>query len=362
MNILHMQLSGDIGGIATLSREIYKYSEDNNCFVFLFEGGCVADELVEQGAKVYVLDASHIFSSKAKKQYFEICKENDIQVLVSHTGCFMEYQMILYLKKRLPGVKVVMYEHCDMRDAIGKGWKRIINLWLYKKAFRIAEAGIAISEYVKSTAIAIEPRNPDKIHVIYNGIDIRKFGYVERKRTKQMRLIYVGRMIPVKGCKLLVEAMSLLPSDIDVKLTFVGEGPEKEVCEEYAKELEIENKVIFLGQRTDVPELLSEADAFVHPAIWEEGFGLAIVEALATGLPCIAFQKGAIPELIECGYNGFYTDNITPQGIVEMIEKLYSIFKSDNFYQMSKNAVESAIKFDIINTVENLHTIYQNLF
>ena len=74
MNVLHMQLSGGFGGIATLSREISKYSQDQNVFVFLFEGGCVADEMKAEGIPVYVLNASHKSNSKAKQEYLDICR------------------------------------------------------------------------------------------------------------------------------------------------------------------------------------------------------------------------------------------------------------------------------------------------
>lgn len=361
MNVLHMQLSGGFGGIATLSREINRYSNDNNYFVFLFEGGCVADELQDDGAVVYVLNSSHIFVAKAKKQYLQICMENNIDVLVSHTGCFMEFQIILYLKKKLPSLKVIMYEHCNMSDAMGTGWKRKVNLFLYRKAFKIADAGVAISKYVKTTAVKIEKKDSEKIRVIYNGIDINKFHYVERERTEQMRLIYVGRIVPEKGCKCLIEAFHLLPENVNVSLTLVGDGEEKEACEKYVEKLNLQHKVTFLGQRRDIPDLLAKADAFVHPAICEEGFGLTIVEGLSTGLPCIAFEKGAIKELIEPELNGFYSDDTTSAGMAELIKKLYGIFVGEGFDEMAKNASKSASKFDIKNTVIGLHNLYIKL-
>lgn len=100
MNVLHMQLSGGFGGIATLSREISKYSQDQNVFVFLFEGGCVADEMKAEGIPVYVLNASHKSDRKAKQEYLDICRKHNIDVIVSHTGCFMEFRILLFLKKK----------------------------------------------------------------------------------------------------------------------------------------------------------------------------------------------------------------------------------------------------------------------
>ena len=358
MNVLHMQLSGGFGGIATLSRTINQYSQDRNFFVFLFEGGCIADELKQSSAGVYVLNSPHWSASNAKKQYKKICEENKVDVLVSHTGCFLEFQIILLLKKQFPHLKVIMYEHCDMDMAMGAGIKRKINLYLYRKTFRIADAGVAISNFVKQTAIEIDPRFPEKIHVIYNGIDTEKFNYVKRNRKKELRLIYVGRIVPEKGCKILIEAISKLPKDIELKLVIAGDGTQYDECVALSKQLGLQNQIEFLGSRNDVSELLAKTDVFVHPVTCEEGFGITLAEALATGLPCIAFEKGAVKELIEDGVNGFCTRDVSVEGMSRLIEKMYTLFSSEKFEEMSYNAAISGKKYDIKNTVQQLHELY----
>ena len=221
MNVLHMQLSGGFGGIATLSREISKYSQDQNVFVFLFEGGCVADEMKAEGIPVYVLNASHKSDKKAKQEYLDICRKHNIDVIVSHTGCFMEFRILLFLKKKIPTVKIFMYEHCDMADAMGSGWKGIVNRMLYRKCFSMAQGGIAISKYVKRTALQLTPGEDSKIEVVYNGVDLDKFQYIKRERKDYLRIIYVGRIVPEKGCDLLIQAISDLPQNVKVKVFFV---------------------------------------------------------------------------------------------------------------------------------------------
>lgn len=358
MNVLHMQLSGGFGGIATLSREINKFSDDNNVFVFLFEGGCIADEIKNTGTPVYILESSHFFSWKAKHEYLEICKKNSIDVVVSHTGCFMEFQILLYLKKRIPKLKVFMYEHCDMKDAIGYGWKGKVNLFFYKRCFSMAEKGIAISSYVKSTALQLTPGETNKIDVIYNGINLEKFNYIQRKRTKCLRLVYVGRLIYMKGCRLLIQAVSELIKDIQVKVVFVGTGDDMQVCRELADKLNVQDNIQFVGQSNQVIDYLQAADVFVHPAVCSEGFGITLIEAMATGLPCIAFKKGAIPELITNGREGFLTDDDTVKGLVKMIAEMYEKLLDGSIEQMSKAATEKAKKFDIKTTARKLHMLY----
>ena len=77
-----------------------------------------------------------------------------------------------------------------------------------------------------------------------------------------------------------------------------------------AAELGVQDKISFEGKSNRVRDYLYAADVFVHPARCPEGFGITLVEAMATGLPCIAFEKGAIPELITSGREGFLEKDV----------------------------------------------------
>lgn len=359
MNVLHMQLSGGFGGIATLSREISKYSQDQNVFVFLFEGGCVADEMKAEGIPIYILNASHKSDKKAKREYLDICRKHNIDVIVSHTGCFMEFRILLFLKKKIPTAKIFMYEHCDMVDAMGTGWKSIVNRMLYRKCFSMAQGGIAISKYVKGTALQLTPGEDSKIEVVYNGVDLDKFQYIKRERKDYLRIIYVGRIVPEKGCDLLIQAISDLPRNVKVKAFFVGEGTDMLECKRMVAELGVQDRISFEGKSNRVRDYLNAADVFVHPARCAEGFGITLVEAMATGLPCIAFEKGAIPELITNGREGFLEKDVDAGKLAEMISHMYEKLCDGSIEAMSRDAAEKAHAFDIKVTAHKLHELYK---
>ncbi len=82
----------------------------------------------------------------------------------------------------------------------------------------------------------------------------------------------------------------------------------------------------FTGRRTDVPQLLQQADLFVHPAVWEEGFGITLIEAMASGVPCLAFPKGAIPGNHRTGDRRLLTEEVSAAALTAGINRALELF------------------------------------
>jgi glycosyltransferase involved in cell wall biosynthesis len=138
---------------------------------------------------------------------------------------------------------------------------------------------------------------------LYNGIDIHRFIPVLRSHSKGIHILTVAYLIPAKGAHILLEAFAKLNSPF-AQLTIAGDGPETARLQELAAQLNVADRVTFPGLTDDVPRLLTDADVFVHPALWAEAFGLTIAEAMATACPVIASNVGGIPELIKDGSSG----------------------------------------------------------
>lgn len=136
------------------------------------------------------------------------------------------------------------------------------------------------------------------VTILNNGIDIAKFQFNFQARCRLRRelnvandevfLLNVARLAKQKNQKFLIELMRLLDRDgrRQCKLAIVGEGPEKTKLENLSKSFKLNNIIIFLGSRSDIPELLSAADVFVLPSLYE-GLGIAAIEAQAAGLPTL---------------------------------------------------------------------------
>jgi len=150
--------------------------------------------------------------------------------------------------------------------------------------------------------------------VIYNGVPNHAVYLTpDQKKIKRNELdlpsdafvtIHVGGMIGLREQAVIIKAVKkCTDAGMDIYHVFVGDGPLRKNLEAESRELGLDRRVRFLGYRRDVPELNAMSDVFVNTAR-EEGFGIAVVEAMQAGLPVVLANAGALPELIEEGACG----------------------------------------------------------
>lgn len=164
------------------------------------------------------------------------------------------------------------------------------------------------------------------VKTVYNSLPIENFPFQE-KPDDPGYFVWLGKVNPVKGTK---EAI-LAAKKAGVRLYVIGavERGVPEMLSYYEKEVKplIDGKQIIWKSEVDVSEktrLLGGARAFLNPILWEEPFGLVMVEAQAVGTPVISFRRGAAPELIIDGKTGFLVETLS-----EMIEKMSMVDKLD---------------------------------
>jgi glycosyltransferase involved in cell wall biosynthesis len=161
----------------------------------------------------------------------------------------------------------------------------------------------------------IEKRYKREIKVLHNGVDtelfikddnIRKLMREKFNLVSRKVLLSIGRLVGLKGHRLVIEILPTLPKDFVYIL--IGQGEEEKKLKKLVKELNLENRVYFLGEidNKELYKYINMADLFVQPSIGNEAFGITLVEAMACGLPVIASKNGGMIDIIndrcKCGY------------------------------------------------------------
>ena len=163
------------------------------------------------------------------------------------------------------------------------------------------------SEFLRQEAVSAYPGHLRSTHVVYNGADGDKFHAESRKQKTVPQIIFTGRLVPYKGVHVLLGAMNILQKrGIKAKCTIVGGSafggsrPTRYVHK--LRRIRPSNTEL-IGYRAGVElaDLLRDADIFCCPSIWNDPFPMAILEAMATGLPIVASATGGIPEQLAHG-------------------------------------------------------------
>lgn len=206
--------------------------------------------------------------------------------------------------------------------SLNKGIFRKLKIRCLKKASHVT----VVSEHLKSKVQELLPEIEPS--VISMGVDTSKFGkqyYVPDYfgQGDKKVVLFVGRLVEIKGVKYLIKAME----QIDAMLVIVGNGPLKEELQKQASD--IADKVIFLGAKPhdELKTIFASADILVAPSITtengaQEGLGLVMLEAMASGLPVVASNSGGIPQLIQDNVNGLLCEEKSMGQLVKNIKRL----------------------------------------
>ncbi len=202
-----------------------------------------------------------------------------------------------------------------------------------------------------------------EIKVVPNFIDIDKYNVTYKDCDRDLLALPTERVIthvsnfrPVKRIADVIEIFYKIQKELPAKLMMVGEGPERKEAEQLCETYKIEDKVVFLGNSSEVDKILCFSDLFLLPS-QTESFGLAALEAMASGVPVISSNSGGIPEVNIEGVSGF----LSPVGAIdEMAQNAIKILKDDTTLNtFKKGAQATSTKFDIHKIVPFYEAIYE---
>ncbi len=200
-----------------------------------------------------------------------------------------------------------------IQSAHGITWND--SYWVQKMDKMLSRLRVCTICNSEATRQAVISRNGAKnTQVIYNGVPNHAifFNPVQRMLKRDelyipsdgFVVIHVGGLIDWRDQTVIIKAVKKCADvGMNIYLVFVGDGPLRKNLEAESQELGLARRILFLGYRSDVRELNAMSDVFVNMAR-EEGFGIAVVEAMQAGLPVVLANAGALPELIEDGKSG----------------------------------------------------------
>ncbi len=202
-----------------------------------------------------------------------------------------------------------------------------------------------------------------EINVVPNFIDTAK--YTNSFSTGQRGVLaaegerivtHVSNFRRVKRIDDVIKIFFKIQKEIKARLVMVGQGPEREMAEEFVTDLGIEDKVLFLGESHEIDKILSFSDLFLLPSE-SESFGLAALEAMVNRVPVISTNTGGLPEVNKQGFSGFLSD---VGDVDEMAANALKILrKEEELQEFKENAKNQAYNFDIHTVVPLYEDLYR---
>ncbi|MEC3861305.1 glycosyltransferase [Mesobacterium sp. TK19101] len=177
--------------------------------------------------------------------------------------------------------------------------------WRIDEKARRATFVACISDFCRSQLMCFaDPADWDRFHIVHCGIDPARYAIPPAHDGKE--LLFVGRLAGVKGVPVLLDALTRLKTGHpDIRLTLIGDGPERPVLETKSRELGLSDMVRFVGYKSqaEVADALGTSDVFVLPS-FAEGVPVVLMEAMAAQVPVITTRIAGVPELVDHGASG----------------------------------------------------------
>jgi len=203
------------------------------------------------------------------------------------------------------------------------------------------------------------------IEVIHNFVDVQRFARKPIDAFKKVIapngervLLHASNFRKIKRVQDVVHIFNEVNKQIQSKLLFVGDGPERATAEQLCRQLGVCDDVRFVGKQEQMEDILAIADLFLLTSEYES-FGLAALEAMAAGVPVVSTNAGGLPEIMIQNHTGFM-GNI---GDIEtMSRQAIDILQDDaRLKQFKKNAIQQAYNFDIQNIVPLYEKLYEEV-
>lgn len=298
----------EVGGTEVLVAQFARHlrSDFRMVIACLDRLGPLGEQLRREGFDVKVIGRDSGIDWKCGRRLSKFLKSEHVDLIHAHQYTpFFQGLVSRFFYRRPP---ILFTEHGRHHPDVPSPKRALANRLLMQSRDRV----VAVGESVKQALIDNENIPADRIHTVYNGVDLSPYKTVADDHQdvrsfmrKELQLApdafvvaQVARLNRLKDHSTAIRTMSRLKSSgVDAKLLIVGNGEERPAIESLIRELDLESHVRMLGTRNDIPRVLSAADAFLLTSI-SEGIPLTLIEAMAAGLPIVSTNVGGVAEVV----------------------------------------------------------------
>ena len=325
MNILQILPELNVGGVETGTVDLAKcLVAQGHKSIVVSNGGVLVAELQSDGSKHYTLPVH-------KKNLFTAisCISRLVSIIQK------EKIDIVHARSRVPAW--IAFFACRKTEAhFVTTCHGYYTSHLFSRVMGWGKLVIAISEVIGRHMVQDFVTPVENIRVIVRSVDVEKFNLprVPKSDKGAFTVVMIGRITPLKGHPYFLRAMARVIHQLpSVKIQIIGDAPAKKQPYKdelvlLAKRLGILERVEFMGNRQDIPQLLSKADCLVLSTTTQEAFGRVIIEAQAAGVPVVATRVGGVCEIIDHEKTGLL---VLPKDIEDMSNAVLRILKNPEF-------------------------------
>lgn len=354
MKVLQIITSLRTGGAEKLVSDLiplFNKEGIHNDILSLKAGKTPLKETLEKECRVIELTKRNVYNPLLVFKIIPYLKQYDL----IHAHLFpVLYWVVLAKWLSFSKIKIVYTEHSTDNRRRSSRLLRLFDRLFYRGIWKIVTITPEVRENLKSH---LRNKGESKFVLIPNGIDVKRYSIAEPYLKSDFFsdsgfiLIQVSNFREQKDQPAVIRALTHLPTDI--KLLFAGTGPTEDYCKQLVFDLDLTDRVKFLGVRSDIPRLLKTVDIGVLSSHYE-GFGLAAIEGMASGKPFLASNVPGLAGIVENYGLLFKSGNEK-----ELADQVLRLKNDLDFYtKISERCQRRGAEFDIQKTV----TAYRHLF
>ncbi len=331
--------------------------------VLSFTEGPMVDKLKMMGVKTYVIPTERPFDITKWKQVKELMQKENIQLVHAHGTRANSNVFWAAGQLNLPVVYTV------------HGWSFHADQGFFMKSYRTLgerlltqKANLTICVSEDNLREGREYFEIDRAKVIQNGINLKKFDPEQKFKNVRAELGiephevvigYIARITLQKDPCNMVRAIARLPKEVNVKCLMIGDGDLKAEAQKLARELGVEQRIIFSAFRQDVPDVLNAIDIYCLPSLWE-GLPIGLLEAMAMQKAIVATNIDGTKEVVKHQVNGLL---VPPQKPELLAEALLTVVENKELRNSLGQAARGTVanQYDVCTMTRSVEATYASI-